>query len=1157
MKRVIAGMLAILLLFLSPAELLAENILVSDVAIEESTAVESDVVEEGEISSEEMYGTGGLVPLQKVPLTEEEFEEAMAEDTVIEGTEDIKYAPSYLSQIYNNEWDKYSTHYFYNQLSQEEKKAWDQLYASCLEILTSPEDAPSSGSYYRTALVRTPYTDTADGDLMISLFYESHPQFYFLKPNYYSYLSSGNVYIGICLYDVFGSGDTRTVHTDIFFDNVEEVLSAITTESNDMAKVKKLQDALTDKVSYNYGALDESGNVTNEEVNMTQTTYGAFCKNTTVCAGYAESLQLLCNAVGVDAICVTSYNHKWNKIRMNDCWYNVDPTWDDTTSTGVYKYTYFARSDAYYITNSSHVELAMWDGISPDANYDTTPSSGGTVSGQVHAWSEITATPSYTTKETADGILVTISCATPDARIYYTLDGIGPSEAKTKSMRYKEPFYITDSCTLAVIAVSDGRWDSGGILNPISIDEYSINYNLNGGTNSSDNPSTYTKYEEITLANPTRVGYTFGGWYTDSSFTNPITKIAKGSTSAVTVYAKWTPIEYTIKYYLKLEGNNYSYVLNNTGNPATYTVETSTINLKAPTYKGYNVDGWYTDSSFSNKVTSIPKGTTGNIILWATGEEAVYDVTYYLNGGKMASGVTNPTTYKISDDVSLNSPTRTGYYFGGWYTDEECEDKCIDSLSSDLTGDLKLYAKWTAVSYYINYELGSTDDYYYPKNHSSNPSSYTVEDAITLKSPTKTGFTFKGWYTDAKFKNKITSIAKGTKGDITLYAKWERKTYTITYKLNGGKNSSSNPTSYHVNTEYTTFIDATRKGYTFAGWYSDSACTKEVWYIGYGRTGNLTLYAKWTPNTYDIFFYSNGGSGSMSSLYDRKYGTTYKLPANTYKRTGYTFIGWNTKADGTGTSYANKASVKNLSKERYGSVYLYAQWKKTKYTITYKLNGGKNNSKNPTSYYVTSSTITLKNPTRKGYTFDGWYSDSKYKNSEYWIWSGSAGNVTLYAKWIPHTYNIKFDDNGATSGSMKKVSNLKYGTKYTFKANGFKKKGYTFVGWNTRADGKGTSYKNKASFSNLTATNGKTVTLYAQWKKTKYTITYKLNGGKNNSKNPSSYYVTTSTITLKNPTRKGYVFKGWYKDSKYKNKVTKIKKKSTGNVTLYAKWKKK
>ena len=229
-----------------------------------------------------------------------------------------------------------------------------------------------------------------------------------------------------------------------------------------------------------------------------------------------------------------------------------------------------------------------------------------------------------------------------------------------------------------------------------------------------------------------------------------------------------------------------------------------------------------------------------------------------------------------------------------------------------------------------------------------------------------------------------------------------------------------------------------------------------------------------------------------------------------------------------------------------------------RYPIKYSLKGGTNSSDNPT--YFTANNIgtkyTLADPTRKGYTFAGWYSDSSYKNK---ITSLTAKRkiVTVYAKWTEHKYTISFQGNGSTSGSMSKMTKLKYSKSYTLTKNAFKKKGYKFTGWNTKADGSGKTYKNAASVSKLTTKDGKTVKLYAQWKKVSYTITYNLNGGKNNSKNPAKYTVTTATIKLAKPTRKGYTFVGWYSDKSCKTKVTQIKKGSTGNKTLYAKWKKK
>ncbi len=237
--------------------------------------------------------------------------------------------------------------------------------------------------------------------------------------------------------------------------------------------------------------------------------------------------------------------------------------------------------------------------------------------------------------------------------------------------------------------------------------------------------------------------------------------------------------------------------------------------------------------------------------------------------------------------------------------------------------------------------------------------------------------------------------------------------------------------------------------------------------------------------TYQISFNGNGStSGSMSAMKNCVYGTSYTLKANAFKKKGYTFKGWNTEKDGSGVTYKDKASVKNLANKTGAKVTLYAQWKKSKYTI-------------------------------------------------------------------------KFNGNGSTSGKVKSMTSLKYGTSYKLNKNKFKRKGYTFVGWNTKKNGSGKSYANQAKIKNLTSKNNGTVTLYAQWKKNKYTIKYYLNGGKNNKKNPSKYYVTTSTITLKKPTRKGYTFVGWYTDKNFKHKITKIKKGSTGNLKLYAKWKKK
>ncbi len=235
------------------------------------------------------------------------------------------------------------------------------------------------------------------------------------------------------------------------------------------------------------------------------------------------------------------------------------------------------------------------------------------------------------------------------------------------------------------------------------------------------------------------------------------------------------------------------------------------------------------------------------------------------------------------------------------------------------------------------------------------------------------------------------------------------------------------------------------------------------------------------------------------------------------------------------------------------------------YTVKFNGNGATGGSMaNQSITYGVTTALTANGFQRKGYTFKNWNTSKDGSGTAYAnkadaskLTETNGAEITLYAQWTANKYTITFNGNGSTSGSMKKLSNCKYGKKYTLTKNGFKKKGYTFTGWNTKKDGSGKTYKNKAEVKNLSSKADGKVTLYAQWKKTKYTITYNLNKGKNNKNNPSSYNVTTKTIKLKNPTRKGYTFKGWYSDKKCTKKVTQIKKGSTGNVTLYAKWKKK
>ena len=283
-------------------------------------------------------------------------------------------------------------------------------------------------------------------------------------------------------------------------------------------------------------------------------------------------------------------------------------------------------------------------------------------------------------------------------------------------------------------------------------------------------------------------------------------------------------------------GYGISYVLNGGSNHKSNVsvYYNQAVKLYNPTRSGYSFKGWYSDSKYKTRVTSYKKGTKGNKKLYAKWSKNTYRITYKLNGGKNTKS--NPSTYSVTSSISLKNPSRKGYSFKGWYSDSKYKNK-VTSIKK-RTGNLTLYAKWSATSYRITYKLNGG------KNTKSNPSTYAVTSSISLKNPSCKGYSFKGWYSDSRYRTRIKTIKKGTTGNKTLYAKWSKNSYRITYKLNGGKNTKSNPAKYSI-TSSVKLKNPSRKGYRFTGWYTDAACKKKVTAIKKGTTGNKTFYAGW------------------------------------------------------------------------------------------------------------------------------------------------------------------------------------------------------------------------------------------------------------------------------------------------------------------------
>ncbi|HRR58146.1 MAG TPA: InlB B-repeat-containing protein, partial [Paludibacteraceae bacterium] len=277
-----------------------------------------------------------------------------------------------------------------------------------------------------------------------------------------------------------------------------------------------------------------------------------------------------------------------------------------------------------------------------------------------------------------------------------------------------------------------------------------------------------------------------------------------------------------------------------------------------------------------------------------------------------------------------------------------------DSLS--ITGDLvnanSAFANWLCHSkvndyvYYINqYHPGGGVAYYevyddsttvtFNSNGGSAVSNKTVtykNTYGTLPTPTKTGYTFNGWYKESGFTNQVTtSTTVASPANHTLYAKWTANTYTVTYNGNGstGGSTTSSSHTYDVDKALTS-NGFTKTGYTFSGWATST--TGAVVYTDGQSVTNLaeengatvTLYAKWTANTYTVIYNANGGTGTMANS-SHTYDVAKALTTNGFTYGDYTFVGWSTSAGGD-VLYTDGQSVSNLTPTHGDTVTLYAKW---------------------------------------------------------------------------------------------------------------------------------------------------------------------------------------------------------------------------------------
>lgn len=371
---------------------------------------------------------------------------------------------------------------------------------------------------------------------------------------------------------------------------------------------------------------------------------------------------------------------------------------------------------------------------------------------------------------------------------------------------------------------------------------------------------------------------------------------------------------------------------------------------------------------------------------------------------------------------------------------------------------------------------------------------------------------------DALITTRIDSLYdEGVYKEYSLAITIIYEKYHITYELDGGVNHIDNQDEYIVDDLPISLGIPSRDGYVFEGWYLNG---EKVTSIAEGTKGDLHFVAKWELADYTIHYELDGGINHP----DNKNGYTIdNLPLTLYQPTkkGYNFTGW----------YLNNQLVEYLPENTLGEITLVATWELATYDLFYNLDGGILESENPTTYTMNDEFI-LNNPTKNGYNFLGWYvNDVKIEKIE----KGTTGNLTLLAKWELQKHTIEFNSNGGTNVSNQIVNHFDK----VLEPDHPTRLGYDFLGWFIGED--------EYDFNNEVTTN---LELVAKWQIINYNINYDLNDSINNSSNPSSYTVE-DTISLLNPTKKGYIFVGWYVND---NKVEQINLGTTGHLMLVAKW---
>lgn len=553
---------------------------------------------------------------------------------------------------------------------------------------------------------------------------------------------------------------------------------------------------------------------------------------------------------------------------------------------------------------------------------------------------------------------------------------------------------------------------------------------------------------------------------------------------------------------------------------------------------------------------------------------------YYPAGAK----ITLATAKADSDCWDSSQISKTNRTFYGWSANTDANDKDVpvadtmDRATLDANAETQItmparaktvYALW-AINPTLTYNVNAPATTKAPDAPASmtvpyNTAATDTSGWVAGDAGKITGYTFQGWYTGKDGAAKYDFTAKLT-SDATVYAKWTANACTVKYDAGGGQGSMPDQKFTFGVPQNLTRNTFTRSGWAFTGWkradtgdaYQDG---QQVANLICTPNGGAPFVAQWTPNAAAINYNANppagrtaGGQGTAN--WTGHTGDTQAIGANGWTVDGYTFIGWNTSADGKGTAYAPGTTW-----TANGTLTLYAQWTPGQAGLTYDGNGATGGKTDPQPG-KTDEKINVRDNgfTRDGYMFVTWNTQADCKGKavdpgDEWTLQGSG---TLYACWAGTAQTLAYHGNGATGGNTA-VQSGKTGDELTTNANGFTRDGYTFVRWDTAKDGSGTAYgegKNGVSQYTMKPAGND---LYAIWKANPASIVYRNGYPNTTGSTPDTTGSTGDTVTVSQNgfDRPGYTFTGWSTSKRGDPSLNPGDKHTLepGTTTVWAQWK--